>query len=305
MLEQDKIFAMSISTLSNFVLIIIKLIVGSLGNSLLLISEALHSGIDLLATIITWYAILTSSKPPDKQYPYGYGKFENLSGSIEAILIFLATGWIIYEGTHKLFNHDLPQQPHLLIVIVMTMSCLINLITSNYLMKVGKITDSIAINANAWHLRADIYTALGIILALVIMWIGEKFWPGSNLYWIDPIVSILMALLIIYRALDLIKKAFLDLMDVTLPEPEIKWLKDYLDSLKPTIHGFLNLRTRKAGSLRFIEVQVVIDGQMTVINSYALIKKIGNKIRSHFKKSNITVNVIPFNVEFFEEGGIH
>jgi cation diffusion facilitator family transporter len=295
--NRHKIFAVSLSVLSNSILVILKLIIGIWSGSVSVISEAIHSGIDLLAALIAWFAVLASSKPADARHPYGHGKFENLSGTVEALLIFLAAGWIIYEAIIKL-NFPSSIEKFNLGVIIMALSSVINLIISNYLMKVGKETDSIAITADAWHLRTDVYTSAGVMIALVIMWCGQKFCPAIDLRWIDPISAIIVALLIIHAALKLTMQATLGLMDVSLPNNEIQWLDEYLRSLTPTVRGFHNLRTRKSGSSRFIEVHVIVDGKMTVTASHDITREIVDKICSRFPETNVTIHIEPCNQQY-------
>lgn len=294
--HKRKNFAVSLSVISNTILIVIKLLIGLTTGSVSIISEAIHSGIDLLAAIIAWFTILASSKPADTRHPYGHGKFENISGTIEALLIFIAGIWIIFEAMQKVF-HPSPLAQLDLGIMVMACSSLLNLFISNYLLKVGKVTESIAITADAWHLRTDVYTSAGVMLALIIVQIAHKFWPSVDLHLVDPITAIIVAILIIHVAIKLTMQSILDLTDVAFPEPEIQWLNDYLSSLAPTVHGFHNLRTRKAGPSRFIEVHVVVDGKMSVTASHEITREISNKIRDKFGEANIfiTVHIEPCN----------
>jgi len=286
--------AISISVLSNLILVTLKLLIGILGGSVSIISEAIHSGIDLLAALIAWCAILASSKPADARHPYGHGKFENLSGTIEALLIFFAAAWIVYESIYKLLN-PIPIKQLDISIMVMIFSSIVNFFISNYLIKIGKTTDSIAIIADAWHLRTDVYTSAGVMVSLCIMWIIQNFWPKFNIYWLDPVTAIIVAFLIIHAALKLSRQAILDLVDVSLPNSEVLWINTYLQSLAPTICGFHNLRTRKAGSSRFIEVHVVVNGKMTVNASHDITRDISSKIRSHFTETNVIIRIEPCN----------
>lgn len=294
MYNKLKLHAVSFSILSNLTLVIMKLTIGILSGSVAIMSEATHSAIDLLAAFIAWFAVLMSAKPADAGHPYGHGKFENLSGTIEALLIFIAAIWIIYEAIAKL-QHPTPITQMNLGILVMGCSALLNLVLANYLLKVGKKTDSIAITADGWHLRTDVYTSIGVMSTLIIIYLGQKYYPNLALHWLDPVTAIAVAILIFHVAIKLTKQAAIDLMDVSLPDNEIAWITASLTSLAPTICGFHKLRTRKSGSDRFIEVHVVVDGNMSVNASHDITKQITKNICLKFNEAQVTVHIEPCN----------
>lgn len=231
-----------LSVISNGTLVILKLIVGVLVGSVSVISEAIHSGFDLLAAIIAFLSVRTSAKPADDEHPFGHGKYENVSAAVEALLIFVAAWWIIREAVHKLIRPE-PLEMIGWGVAVMFFSSLVNVAVSRMLMKVGKQTDSVALKADAWHLLTDVYTSAGVMSALLIIWIGNWIFPKLNLQWIDPIAAILVALLIIKAAWDLTRESVRDLLDVRLSTGEETWIREYLKSMKTLIRGFHGLRT--------------------------------------------------------------
>lgn len=288
-------YAASLSVLSNILLLIIKLIVGILGGSISIMSEAIHSGIDLLAACIAWIAVSISSKPADLQHQYGHGKFENLSGVIEALLIFVAAIWIIHEAIYKLLDPQ-PIEQIDFGILIMGLSVCLNLIVSNYLMKIGKESDSIALIANAWHLRTDVYTSAGVMLSLILISCNKYFFPSINLVWLDPLAGIVVAILIIRAAYNLVKQASYDLVDVSLPENELQWLCGYIHGLAPMVRGFNNLRSRKAGSYRFIELNILVDGNMTINVSHEISEKIISEVKKHFVEVHIVIQVKPYDV---------
>ena len=218
-LAEQKVAVALLSVISNTVLVLLKIIVGILIGSVSVISEAIHSGVDLLAAVIALFAVRTSGKTPDEGHPFGHGKVENLSGSIEAVLIFLAAGWIIFEAVKKIVTPRAIETPGLG-VLVMFLSAAVNLWVSGRLFKVGKETDSVALLADAWHLRTDVYTSLGVMAGLGLILTGEWLFPGVHFDWIDPVAAIALALLILRAAYALTLKATRDLLDVSLPEEE-------------------------------------------------------------------------------------
>ncbi len=280
-----------LSVASNTVLVVLKLIVGILMGSVSVISEAIHSGIDLLAAVIALFAVRQSNKPADEDHPYGHGKFENISGTIEAFLIFVAAGWIIFEASHKFKTPQAVEQPGWGVAL-MLISSIVNLLVSELLFRVGKKAQSIALEADAWHLRTDVYTSLGVMAGLLAIWIAGKFFPEKNLNWIDPAAALFVALLIIKAAYDLTLQAARDLFDVSLPAKELDWIKALLRS-NPEVKGFHHLKTRKAGRTRFIEFHLVIDQQATLVESHQLTHVISAKIKMHFQGSDVIIHMEP------------
>ncbi|MCB4757094.1 MAG: cation diffusion facilitator family transporter [Elusimicrobia bacterium] len=290
--NNNRIAVALLSVLSNTTLVVFKIIVGLAIGSVSVISEAIHSGVDLLAAFIALFAVTKSNMPADDDHPFGHGKFENMSGTIEAALIFIAAGWIIYEAIQKLL-HPLPIEKANWGVLVMLISSIVNFIVSKMLFKVGKETDSVALEADAWHLRTDVYTSAGVMLALAILWFGEVFIPEYDLQWIDPVAAISVALLIVKAAYELTVKATRDLLDASLPKKEIAWLTEYLVSLVPSVHGFHHLRTRKSGAQRFVDFHILVDEQMSVKNSHQIADDITDHIKSRFPTASVTVHIEP------------
>lgn len=205
-----------LSVLSNSTLVVMKLIVGLWIGSVAVISEAIHSGVDLVAAVIALFSVKTSSLPADGKHPFGHGKIENISGTVEALLIFIAAGWIIWESVSKLLL-PWPVETVGWGVAVMFISAVANSVVARMLFRVGKETDSVALIADGWHLRTDVYTSAGVMAGLTVIWIGESLFPDIELHWLDPVAAIGVALLIIKAAWDLTRQSTGGLMDETLP----------------------------------------------------------------------------------------
>ncbi len=281
-----------LSVASNASLVLLKLIVGILIGSVSVISEAIHSAVDLVAALIALFSVRTSAKPADREHPYGHGKVENISGTIEAILIFFAAGFIINEAIHKLAN----PQPLDLVgwgLLVMLFSCVINIVVSHFLFVVGHATESVALEADAWHLRTDVYTSAGVLAALLVIWVGKKLRPDLNLYWIDPAAAIVVALLIIRAAYEMVRKSVRDILDVSLPEKEIAHLREVIFKQAPTVLSFHDLKTRKAGSTRFVEFHLLVNREMSVFDSHEITRIIGDEIRRAFPDTHVTIHIEP------------
>lgn len=284
--------AAMVSVISNTVLVIFKLAAGVSMGSVSVLSEAIHSGIDLVAAAIALFAVRTASRPADKIHPYGHGKFENLSGVIEAVLIFVAAAWIIYEAIHKLLAPS-PIEAIGLGTLVMGVSAAVNLGVSSWLMRVAKETDSIALEADAWHLRTDVYTSAGVAAGLGSIWIINAVLPHVDVNWLDPIIALAVALLILSAAWKLTIGAVGGLLDERLPPSEEAWIVSYLRGLRPRISGFHRLRTRKAGSERFVEFHMLVNGAMTVKSSHDLSDEVIERIHKEYPGTHVTVHIEP------------
>ncbi len=283
--------AASLSVLSNSVLVVAKLVTGLGIGSVAIISEAIHSAVDLLAALIAWFAVTKAGKPADDDHAYGHGKIENLSAVIEALLIVGASAWIIVEAVHKFWSPS-PVNGAGWGLLVMGASAGLNMLVSSYLFRVGKACDSIALQADAWHLRTDVLTSAGVMVAMGVIWAGAGIW-GLDLWWVDPTVAILVAMLILKAAFELTWDAGGDLLDRGLPPPEQDWIRDYILAFQPRISGFHDMRTRKAGMHRFIDVHLVVDHRQTVGEAHEVAEELEQGVIAKFPGSTVTVHLDP------------
>jgi len=281
-----------LSVISNTLLVILKLTVGLVIGSVSIISEAIHSAIDLLAAVIAFFAVRTSGIPADKSHPFGHGKFENISGAVEAILIFIAAIWILYESIHKLIVQTELEMAGLGVTI-MLISAAANTFVSRRLFKVGTETESVALLADAWHLRTDVYTSVGVMTGLGIIWLGKLVMPGVNLTWIDPVAAIFVAVLITKAAWDLTADSVKDLLDVSLSDSEEELICKRIRESSKMVRGFHGLKTRKAGGHRFIEFHFLVDPDVSVKESHAAADKLEADIMEHFPHANIIIHTEP------------
>jgi cation diffusion facilitator family transporter len=277
--------AAKISVYSNTFLLIMKIIVGGLINSVSVLSEAIHSGMDLLAALIAFFAVSQSEKPPDEEHQFGHGKFENVAGFVEAILIFGAALWIVWEAAQKIITKEPVAEP-LWGLAVMMISGTVNIVVSSVLMKTARSTDSVALEADAWHLRTDVYTSFGVGLGLFLLLI-----TGFQIF--DPLLAIGVALLIIKASFELMKKAFFPLLDTCLPEDEIMAIKKILERHCNDYVEFKNLRTRKAGSERHIDFHLVVPGNCTVSEIHELCQQIERSIQESFPGASVLIHLEP------------
>ena len=281
--------AARLSVFSNAFLIVLNLTVGLISGSVSIISEAIHTFIDMLAAIMAYFSVKIADSPPDKEHPYGHGKYENISGVVEALLIFIASGWIIYHSIERLRgDHIIDHKWLTLGFIVMVISALIDLVVSRHLYRVAKETDSVALKADALHLSVHVYTSLGIgISLLVIYFTGWDF--------LDPVAAIVVAAFILKEAFEILVEAFKPLIDNALPEEEQKLIIETIDKFKSNQMSYHMLRTRKAGSDREVDFHLEVPGDMSVKESHDLCDKIEGELKKKLPNLEITIHVEPID----------
>jgi cation diffusion facilitator family transporter len=275
-----------LSIVSNTLLIALKLIVGIMMQSVSVISEAVHSGLDLVAAVIAWFSVRESGKPADDKHRFGHGKIENVAGTIEAVLIFGAAFYIIWEAVHKLRSGMVQVESLGLGAAVMAASAMANYLVSRYLLKVAVRSDSVALEADAMHLRTDVYTSVGVLGGLVAI----KF---TGIALLDPLIAIVVALMIIKAAWDLTKTAFFHILDVKLSDDEEALIHDVMERYTGRFIEYHKLRTRKAGHVRHIDMHLVVPKQLTVEAGHALSHQITGDIEKCLPYSQILVHIEP------------
>ncbi|NLK50857.1 MAG: cation transporter [Syntrophomonadaceae bacterium] len=280
-----KVAALSVA--SNSLLVILKLVVGLMIGSVSVISEAIHSGLDLVAALIAFFSVRTSSLPPDEQHRYGHGKIENVSGTIEAILIFIAAIWIIVEAVDKLIVgvEVSTVGPGL---VVMGISAALNFGISSLLFRVARQTGSIALEADALHLRTDVYTSVGVFVGL-----GLIHFTGLSI--LDPLIALGVALLIIKASWELTRRAFMPLVDVALPAQDEQIITDILSSYRATgdILGYHKLRTRQAGADRHVDLHILLPGNRDLVSVHDLSDAIEFDIREQLANTSVLIHMEP------------
>ncbi len=292
--RKARIAALSVG--SNALLVLLKLTVGMLTGAVSVMSEAIHSALDLAASIIALLAVRASAREADEQHPFGHGKYENISGAIEALLIFVAAIWIIVEAIHKL-RHPAPLEVVGWGAGVMLLSVVLNSIVARLLFRCGQETESVALQADGWHLLTDVYTSAGVMIALVAIGIGRHFWPNVPLSWIDPVAALLVALLILKAAWDLTRQSMGDLVDASLPPDELQWIEQLVKSYGPQVRGLHNLRTRRAGAVRYIEMNVHVPEGMSVKDSHDLAHGISDRIKERFVHAHVNTHIEPSELQ--------
>ncbi|APH49145.1 Cation-efflux pump fieF [Bacillus velezensis M27] len=274
-----------LSVISNSLVVMLKIVVGIITGSVAILSEAIHSFLDLIAAFIAFISVRISKKPADTGHPYGHGKVENLSGTIETMLIFAAGIWMIYECVQKLVN---PAPVHLPVlgIVVMLAGALINLIVSKFVKREAEKVNSVAMKSNALHLLTDVYTSLGVAASLLVVTLTE--W-----YILDPIIGMVLAVYIIYEAFKLMKEAFPPLIDTRLSEEEEKTILKIIETFQQEFIEIHDFRTRRSGPQEYIDFHLVVASHVAIKDVHDLCDRIERDITNEFKQAQVMIHPEP------------
>ena len=290
LLRNRKAGAARLSIASNTLLVLMKLSVGFWSGSVSILSEAIHSASDLIASGIAYISVRVSDAPADYEHPYGHGKIEGVSSLAEAALIALAAIYIIIEAVQKLLHPDSVNFSGLKIgLLVMGFSALLNIFLSRLLRRVADETDSLALRADAEHLRTDVLTSLGVVIGLALT-------RTTGRAWFDPLTALLVAALIFHAAYRLFRDSMGLLLDARLPHEEEAAIQDILEA-DARVLGYHKLRTRKSGAQRHADVHVQIDDNCTLVEAHDIAEEIEDAIRSHLPAIYINIHIEPYHAE--------
>jgi cation diffusion facilitator family transporter len=278
--------AASLSIVSNSTLIVLKLAAGAATGSVAIITEAVHSSIDLLASIIALISVRKADEPADADHRYGHGKAENLAAAIEGMLILVGSGVIVFEAVRRLVSGGTVE--HLGIGIgVIAFSGVANLFISAYLDRTAKATDSAALAADAAHLRTDAWTSFGVLAGLVAVQItGED--------WIDPTIALLVAVAIVRAGMRLVTQSGRDLMDEALPEDDLAAIEAAVVAMAPRgVVAYHQLRTRRAGAQRYVDLHVQFRAGTTLEQAHEIAHDLQDHIRSELRGADVLIHLEP------------
>jgi len=280
------------SVFSNLLLTLGKLAAGLFTGSVSILSEALHSGLDLAAAVMAWLAVRKAREPADRDHNFGHGKYESLSSMAEGLLILVAVWLILWGAVGRLISGETEIRGPLVGVFVMGVSAVANVLVSRMLFRVSRETDSLALEADAWHLRTDVWTSVGVLAGMVVIAVGT--WAGfPEVHHIDPVVAIGIALVIVRAAVDIMRRSYNHLVDRSLPAAEVERIELLLMEHYPELSGYHGLRTRQAGPERYIDLHLEVPGQLSVVQSHALCDHLEQDLQKLIPGAEILIHVEP------------
>jgi cation diffusion facilitator family transporter len=285
--------------LSNSGLIVLKLTAGIATGSIAVISEAVHSFLDLLAAFMTFAAVRISGTPPDHDHPFGHGKAENLAALFEAVLIIGGGLYIVREAVHGLAEGRGPDTavPG---AAVMFLSSAANFMVSRHLFATGRRYASPALVTDGWHLMTDVYTSLGIFGALLAIHAAGWIDPGLDLGFLDPVAAMCVSFFIMKTGWTLARDAMANLIDHSLPDADLKVMIDSIRGGVPGIRGYRRLRTRRSGPFQIVVVDLLVDGRMSVSDAHARGVEVAGALSARFPRADVTFHLEP--LDDHEEG---
>ena len=268
---------------------LLKIIVSWLTGSISILAQAADSLLDLLAGIITLSAIRIAAKPADEEHPYGHGKAEDIAGVVQGLLIFIASGLIIYSSIRRIVAGTSIELAEVGMGM-MLVSIVVSICLSRHLLKVSRVTGSVALETNARNIAADVYSALAVLVGLLVVRI-------TSLAAIDSIIAIGVAIYILKIGYDTIRKPLSGLVDVKLDPSQEAAIKDCLMKYSQRVVGFHDLRTRRAGSQCYIDLHLVMAKDITLEQAHEVCDQIEVEIQTRLPESNVIIHIEPCNNE--------
>jgi cation diffusion facilitator family transporter len=276
----------ALSVVSNATLILVKVIAGTLTGSIAILTEAVHSSIDLVASVVAFFSVRKAGEPADETHRYGHDKIENLAAAIEAVLILVGSGAIAFEAIRRLINGGRLHQVGLGIAIV-ALSAVVNLLVSGRIARAGRATDSPALEGDAAHLRADALTSGAVLGGLVLVGV-------TGHAWFDPAVALLVAAAIVIPGTRLLMRASRVLVDEALPEEEVAEIRSAIAaSADLGVVGYHELRTRRAGSRRYVDLHVQFRSGTSLETAHRVAHELQDAIASRLKGVDVLIHLEP------------
>jgi cation diffusion facilitator family transporter len=287
-----KTSAAALSIGSNCALIVLKLAAGAITGSVAIITEAMHSSVDLIASIVAFVSVRQADKPADADHPYGHDKFENLAAAIEALLILVGAGVIVFESVRRLSTQH-TDVDHLGVgMAVVAVSIVVNVLVSGLLARRARETDSPALEGDAAHLRTDAATSAGVLVGLLLVQI-----TGAT--WLDPVVALMVAGAIVSAGVRLLMRASRVLVDEALPPEELAAVRDEIVQFAPRgVRGYHKLRARRAGSRRYVDLHVQFAAGTTLEDAHETAHQLQDAIRARLRSADVLIHLEP-------EGSLH
>lgn len=286
-INKKKKMAAGLSIISNVLLTVLKVIAGCLSGSLSIISESIHSLSDLFASALTYFSVIKSSQPADNDHPYGHGKYEDMSGFVEGILIIFASIYIFYEAVKNIIYGVSIEQENNLGIAVMLFAVFMNIIVSTTLFRVAKESNSISLYADGEHLRTDIYTSLGVLIGLVLIKI-----TGQILF--DPIIAILIAAFIYKAGYAISKKSLMNLLDHSLPNDDIEKIKKIVNEMSGSAKlkkG--SIKARQVGPSKDIDMILQFPENTSICECHKICDEVEKQIREIYTNCSISIHAEP------------
>lgn len=275
-----------LSVVSNCALIVLKVIAGVLTGSIAILTEAVHSAIDLVASLIALFSVRKADEPADEDHPYGHEKAENVAAGAEAMLILLGAAIIVIEAVRRLVNGSEVESVGIGIAII-AVSIVVNLAVSGFLYRRARALDSPALEGDAAHLRADALTSIAVLVGLVLVKV-----TGSAAF--DSIAALLVAGAIVATGVRLALRSGRVLMDEALPDPELDRIESVIAERRPpTMAGYHKLRGRRAGSRRHVDLHLQFRTGTSLEEAHREAHRLRDAIEAELAGAEVLIHLEP------------
>jgi len=278
------------SVLAAIAITTLKVVVGFTTGSLGILSEAAHSGLDLVAAIVTFFSVRVSDKPADVDHQYGHGKVENFSAFIETGLLLLTCVWIVYEAIKRLFFHHVEIEPSIAAFLVMFFSMMVDFWRSRALGRIAAKYDSQALEADALHFSTDIWSSGVVVLGLLLVMLGRR----NGIEWLrdaDPIAALAVASIVIWVSSRLARKTIDALLDAAPAGARKKIIAALSD-----VDGLLEVdrvRIRRAGNRYFADLSIGLDRNVTFQRSEQVADAVTSAVHDVLPDADVMVHSVP------------
>jgi cation diffusion facilitator family transporter len=285
--NEPKRRAAALSVASNTTLIILKVIAGIATGSVAVLTEAAHSGMDLIASIVALVSVRKADEPADAGHPYGHEKMENMAGAIEGTLILFGAAIITYEALLRLVRGGRVHTIGVGIAVIVV-SMVVNIVVSRVIGRRARETGSVALEADALHLSADVASSAAVLIGLVLV-------AFTHSQWIDPTVALVVAVAVAIAGVRILLRSSRSLLDEALPEEELEEIRSTIRELgaERGVVGFHKLRARRAGARRYVDVHVQFDSGTSLEAAHKTAHELTNAIRDQLAGADILVHVEP------------
>jgi cation diffusion facilitator family transporter len=274
----------------SIVFAIIKIVTGIMGNSYALIADGIESTTDVFASIIVVTGLRIAQLPPDEKHPYGHGKAEPFAGLIVSFALLISALIIIVQSVKEIITPHFAPAPFTLIVLLLVI--IVKEVLFRSILKVGDKYGSIALTNDAWHHRSDAITSAAVFIGISIALIGGKGYEAA-----DDFAALFASVIIIYNAFRLMKPALDEIMDAT----PTQLLKDEIIKVAKTVNGVIaseKCLIRKMGFDYFIDIHIIVDGNLSVFDGHEISHKVKNRLTEKFSQiNNVLVHIEPATEE--------
>ena len=275
-----------LSVFSNSLLIALKLAAAAITGSIAILTEAIHSSIDLMASFVALISVRRADTPPDEDHTYGHEKAENLAATIEGMLILVGAGIIIFEATRRLVAGSEVESLGVGIVVI-AFSAIANIGVSGLLYRRAKSLGSPALEGDAAHLRTDAYTSLGVLVGLALVELTDETA-------FDAIAALVVAVAIVFSGIRIMRRSGSVLMDEAPPPAELDRIEAIITSARPReMLGYHKLRARRAGARRWIDLHVQFRDGTSLERAHEAAHELRDAIRAELPRSDVLIHIEP------------